>query len=446
MKKFLIFSAIAAAVVSLASCEREPLLRPGEEGTPVLLSLDLNLSGIATKAFAEGRLVDELHVGVYDAQGNLLTDLTPAEPLAFTPNRAQFQATVTVGESYKIAFWAQNKDAGHYAVDFAAKTITANYAGASANDDSFDAFYALYETGVVTEALNANVTLKRPFAQLNVLTPTENVAEAAQRETPVSISGAGMTVKAVKNVFNPFDASLSGSQDVTFAPTVCNEDSILADYDYVEMNYIFADTNEPNKEVTVLVNFSGADPKEFTLSNVPVKRNRRTNILGNVFPAAEEPQPTSVDLTLTASLEAGFDEDPATTDLIPTQGGETTTTIFDFTSMGLDNQAEVTSFHNGAITLTFDKGTNSTTPKYYTSGTAIRLYGGNTMAVSAANAIITNIQFTFGSGDGTNDLTVDKGNFTTPNWAGSESSVTFTVGGTAGNRRFASVSVTYNAN
>ena len=447
MKKLLIFSAIAAAALTVLSCERESVLTPGEEGTPVSLSLDLNFSGIATKAFGDGSQVDELYVGVYDGNGNFLEDLTPAEAIAFTGKSAQFNATVTVGESYKIAFWAQKANTGNYTVDFAGKSITANYtANTTANDETRDAFYALYETGVVTDAINAEVTLKRPLAQLNVFTQDENVDEAARRETPVAILSAGMTVSGVKNVLNPLVGTLSGSVDVTFNETACTEDSILDGYTYVEMNYIFAEANEANKNVSVVVSFEGADPQSFELTNVPVKRNRRTNIRGNVFPAAEEPVPTTVDLTLTASLGTGFDEDAATADLTDnTQGGneQPGSVSFDFTNSGLENQAEVTTFSDGAITLTFDKGTNSTTPKYYTAGTSIRLYGGNTLTVSATDATITGITFTFGSSDGSNELAADKGTFTTPNWTGSESSVTFTVGGTSGNRRIAGIAVSY---
>ena len=35
--------------------------------------------------------------------------------------------------------------------------------------------------------------------------------------------------------------------------------------------------------------------------------------------------------------------------------------------------------------VVFDKGTNSNAPKYYTSGSAIRAYGGNTVTISSNN-------------------------------------------------------------
>ena len=115
-----------------------------------------------------------------------------------------------------------------------------------------------------------------------------------------------------------------------------------------------------------------------------------------------------------------------------------------FSSLGKANQAEVT---NEMIavgthsTITFAKGTGSTTPKYYTTGAAIRAYGGNTVTV-AADANMSQIAFTFGSGEGTNEITASTGTYSNGTWTGDAESVVFTIGGTSGHRRFASVAVT----
>lgn len=115
----------------------------------------------------------------------------------------------------------------------------------------------------------------------------------------------------------------------------------------------------------------------------------------------------------------------------------------DFTAQGYANQEAVTSVSGTDCTITFDKGTNSNAPKYFTSGTAIRAYGGNTITIASASKTIEGITFTFGSSDGSNAITADEGTFSSPTWSGSASSVTFTIGGTSGNRRLASVEVTY---
>jgi hypothetical protein len=117
------------------------------------------------------------------------------------------------------------------------------------------------------------------------------------------------------------------------------------------------------------------------------------------------------------------------------------TVTLDLTAQGYTNGQEVTSLTIDGVTVTFDKGTNNNTPKYYTSGNAVRLYGGGSVSVSA-NETITGITFTFGSGDGSNAITCDEGTFDSPNWTGSATAVKFTIGGTTGHRRFAKIEVT----
>ena len=56
----------------------------------------------------------------------------------------------------------------------------------------------------------------------------------------------------------------------------------------------------------------------------------------------------------------------------------------DFSAMSYDDAQEVTSVEQDGITVTFDKGTNKNTPKYYANGTAVRVYGGGTMTVPAS--------------------------------------------------------------
>ncbi len=113
-----------------------------------------------------------------------------------------------------------------------------------------------------------------------------------------------------------------------------------------------------------------------------------------------------------------------------------------FSTQGYTNGAAIETVNGTNFTLSFDKGTNSNAPKYYTSGSAIRVYGGNTMTVTSAKTI-TEIVITFGTGDGSNTISTNVGSYNNGTWTGSTSSVTFTVGGSSGNRRFAAVTVTY---
>lgn len=105
----------------------------------------------------------------------------------------------------------------------------------------------------------------------------------------------------------------------------------------------------------------------------------------------------------------------------------------------LDN---VTVALNDEVSVTFAKGSGSTKPQYYANGTAVRCYGGNTFTVSASENI-TEIVLGFGGSDGSNAITANEGTYSDGTWTGEAQAVTFTIGGTSGHRRLASITVTY---
>ncbi|SHM52372.1 hypothetical protein [Ruminococcus flavefaciens] len=123
---------------------------------------------------------------------------------------------------------------------------------------------------------------------------------------------------------------------------------------------------------------------------------------------------------------------------------ETSETVT-FSELGYDNQETVESVEAQNCTITFSRGTNSNPPKYYNTGSAIRVYGGNTVTISSTKDI-SEIRLSFGLSDGTNDITVDTGEYDSgeATWTGNAKSVEFTVGGTKGHRKIASVTVVYN--
>ena len=122
--------------------------------------------------------------------------------------------------------------------------------------------------------------------------------------------------------------------------------------------------------------------------------------------------------------------------------GETLVETITFSSLGYENATAVTEVKSGDVTITFNKGSNSNAPKYYTSGNALRTYGGNYFTISAGTNV-TKVEFTFSSGEGTNAITADSGNYASNAWSGKSSSVKFSIGGSSGHRRIAKIVVTY---
>lgn len=120
-----------------------------------------------------------------------------------------------------------------------------------------------------------------------------------------------------------------------------------------------------------------------------------------------------------------------------------TTVVIDLSKQNFKNQQEIKEVSSDPVSLIFNKGSNKNSPKYFTTGTAVRLYGGNTMTVSSSKTIVK-VELTFATGEDSNTITTDSETYLNGAWTGESNSIKFTVGGTSGHRRIQKVSVTYN--
>ena len=96
-----------------------------------------------------------------------------------------------------------------------------------------------------------------------------------------------------------------------------------------------------------------------------------------------------------------------------------------FSTLGYANAADVTavSLKDAPISLALDKGSNNNAPKYYNTGTGLRMYDGNTMTISVPEGqTITNIVFTASASNYAVKGNVDTGTFSqsdaTSTWTG----------------------------
>lgn len=123
-----------------------------------------------------------------------------------------------------------------------------------------------------------------------------------------------------------------------------------------------------------------------------------------------------------------------------------------FSEQGYENAQDVTKLELGeSFIATFDKGSNSNAPKYYSTGKALRLYGGNRMEITAPqNATIISVVLETGSGNyvvnssskvSNGTLGID-GTTATISDINSKS-VTFTQGGSSGHVRIVTLTVNY---
>ena len=135
---------------------------------------------------------------------------------------------------------------------------------------------------------------------------------------------------------------------------------------------------------------------------------------------------------------------PGIYSFMPAAASEISTEVV-FADLGFENAADLTTFNVGGLTFSFDGGGNDNTPKYYTSGSAARIYAKNSMTISAA-APISKIEFTFGTNYAFKSGGYEFSNGTyalaTKTWTGSAESITI-KNTTTSQWRIVSMTITY---
>lgn len=275
MTKKLLFGMTAITMLFATSCQNELELDTNLGGKSTV-SFNVGTPTIATRAYSDGATATVLQYAVYDSEGNILNDLTETDATINGSTTVNLQ--LTTGNTYSVIFWAA-ADNAPYDVDFANKTMTVDYAAAVSNDENRDAFYK-YHTFTVKGAQTETVELKRPFAQLNIGT-ADYAASTSAGYTPTH---SAVTVKNIYNTLNLVDGTVTNETEVAYESAVIptGETFPVAGYEYLAMNYLLV---AADKEV-VDVEFTytdGTDVKTRTVGSVPVQRNYRTNIYGNLL-------------------------------------------------------------------------------------------------------------------------------------------------------------------
>ena len=299
MNKKLFLGMFAAAGMLLAtSCSNDELdvVQSGDEAQ-VTFSLGLE-GGIATRAISDGMSADVLVYAVFDKDGNRLSKIKAVTKTGVTFPTTE-SITLAKGQTYKVAFWAQDNDCKAYTVDTDKMSVAVNYANDENkvnNDETRDAFFKTVEF-TVTRSTSIDVELKRPFAQINVGV-TEADWEAAVA-SGITISESKVVIKNAATSINLLDGTVSGEQVVEYdfaaIPTETlevdvNRNGTIDDdekYKYLSMSYILTSAEKTTLESDGLqFTFkSGGEPIVFDegLHQVPVQRNWRTNILGELL-------------------------------------------------------------------------------------------------------------------------------------------------------------------
>ena len=208
------------------------------------------------------------------------------------------------GKTYSFLFWASvNKENSPYSFGVDGKTITVDYNDAKANDESRDAFLGVVKNKAVEASFEENVTLKRPFAQINFL--TDDIADAGKNGLTIDENThSSITLSKVATTLNPFTNTVGG---FTEAEVIFGEAAIPAlsetvtmgsapdakTYNYLGTAYFLvpAEGENPNagKDQAMLnsatLKIKDINGEGLKVENVPVQWNYRTNIYGSLLTA-----------------------------------------------------------------------------------------------------------------------------------------------------------------
>ena len=305
MKK--IFSYLAAAAMLFAvSCTEDNV--GTDNGNEAQVTFNLSLEGQSgTRAIGDGTSVNKFSYAVFDAQNNLLTALKADKENAFANGSETVSLKLAKDQNYTVVFWAQHKDAP-YTLSEDRKSVTINYKKANnenvaGNDETRDAFFKA-EPITVTGSEQINVVLTRPFAQLNVGVTVDDFNSAVLSGVGIYKSWAKVT--GVYNTLNLLDGTVDGETIAEFAMakippyteplTVGN-----TEYVYLSMNYVLvgerknvaAEFRFENEDGSKGINFNSG------LDVIPVQRNYRTNLVGQILTG---------NLDFNVTIDADFNE------------------------------------------------------------------------------------------------------------------------------------------
>lgn len=275
--------AIAAMAVLAGACAKEQV-GPGE-GAMVEATFDVDVPGVIGTKAGEGTKATKLYYQVFDAEGNVIDGLgVHNKDLVSGKTTVNFQ--LIKDQTYNFVFWAQTAETGYYTITDL-RTITANYEGKKSNDENFDAFFAVEKALTINGPITKTVTLKRPFAQINIA--TTDVLKAGDTEVNVNFTGAtsAVTVKGIPTVFSPLTDEFSASLDAQFASAAIPEGNFSVTgstdpYKYLAVNYVFAPVDGTVYDVEAALKVDGKDVT-VKVPSAPAKRNYRTNIYGNLL-------------------------------------------------------------------------------------------------------------------------------------------------------------------
>ena len=277
---------------------------------------------MGTKAIGDASSVNTLYVAVYNEASSTATAISKVRT-NIDNGEATVELNLIQGVAYDIVFWAQKSESY---VNYDSDLITIDVNKDFDNSEDGAVFYAYVENFVPNGTSN-EVTLRRPFAQLNLGTTTESLTTAVG---PVEVVSTSLQITEVATKF----VTVSGLGDNTATRTLntsglVNEDLTVNGTTYKRLSMDYLTLVDGNKTVvdvvaTIIVKEGGIERTIVReLKSVPVMKNVRTNIVGN-FISSESTFIVEVDDTWNEAEEEVYDVEWGNLLYAAQNGGEVT--------------------------------------------------------------------------------------------------------------------------
>lgn len=273
MKRYLIYiSILTMALTGITSCSDVEFFDSDDEIVSMTYTIGLG-DDVQGRAIGDGNNVDRLYVEVYE-EGE--------EVKRIEGNISNREAQITIelfkNRTYDLVFWAQSSQTDVYDLTDL-RNISFTYPDTMTLQEAarMDAFFLLKEDVTVTEmGMNGGeLTLKRPFAQLNIA--------ASEEDAPERIKRAVLTLQ-----YKNEDSLVLTYTDFTVeeGDKVTNNE---VDYYYVATAFL-----KPGiiSGKVVLYDDSNKEIKSFYLNqgeNLELRANHRYNVLGDMITQEELP-------------------------------------------------------------------------------------------------------------------------------------------------------------
>lgn len=276
MKK-LIYILIALPML-FASCSQEEEIL-GNESVEMSFKAEIP-ADVASRASDNGSMVvNKVVCAVFEDGVELpllrkVVDIVDGQDIIYAP-------TLIKGRTYDVVFWAMKNDCYNVA-DL--KSITRNTSATTPESD-FDAFTQSVEVTISSSA-SKEVTLVRPFAQLNIGITNEEW-NALRDNFDITPTSTAVTVYT-KTAFNALAGKAVGNEStINYSLTATGNDLTAGSVTYKQIAtcFILPDAGKENLNLTFTVNDQDGNAirENIEFLNIPFESNYRTNIVGGLL-------------------------------------------------------------------------------------------------------------------------------------------------------------------